>query len=125
KIIPQAQSHVDLADRGQPLSARTVCALAPSLPLIWYCRTPHQNARQGKRDMSARSDGACAPPYTNLSFPISFGTLLRAMVTSQVVLKRQRIISALAILSRGGSRNLWGMIRNKNRGVEFGFCSLA
>ena len=49
--------------------------------------------------------------YMILSLPTSFGTLLRAMVTSQVVLKRPRIISALAILSAGGSKNLWVMIR--------------
>src|SRR5205807_7851196 len=54
------------------------------------------------------------PPLTKiLSLPTSFGTLLRAMVTSQVVLKRPRIISALAILSAGGSKNLWVMIRTK------------
>src|SRR5438034_7788215 len=45
-----------------------------------------------------------------LSLPTSFGTLLRVMVTSQVVLKRPHIISALVILSTGGSKNLWVMI---------------
>ena len=51
----------------------------------------------------------CPSPLP-LSLPTSFGTLLRAMVTSQVVLKRPLIISALAILSAGGSKNLWVMI---------------
>jgi hypothetical protein len=41
------------------------------------------------------------------------------MVTSQVVLKRQRITSALAIISTSGSKNLWVMIRSKREIYDY------
>ncbi|HEY4035836.1 MAG TPA: hypothetical protein VGL94_17915, partial [Ktedonobacteraceae bacterium] len=55
------------------------------------------------------------PLSGDLSLPISFGMFSRAMVESQVGLKRQRMISALAALSTGSSKNLWVMIRRLSR----------